>query len=101
MIILEEYNYVGTHLFCTFFFETSLGSRATSCFKAFVGAPPLLPLLWTTRLPPVIIDDDGQVANSAESDGDKDNGDENSLFAKMPPRPCIHNKKMNILCVFL
>jgi hypothetical protein len=69
-------------------------------FEAFVGAPPSLPSLWTTQLPPAIIDDDGQGANSAESGGDEDNGGDDLLFAKMPPRPCIHNKKMNILRVF-
>jgi len=53
-----------------------------SCFEAFVGAPPLLPSLWMTRLPPVIIDDDGQGANSVESGGDEDNGNDNLLFAK-------------------
>ena len=54
-----------------------------------------------TRLLPVIIDDDGQGTNSAESGGDEDNGNDDLLFTKMPPRQCIHNKKMNILCVFL
>jgi hypothetical protein len=31
-----------------------------------------------TQLPHVIIDDDGQGANSAESGGDKDNGNDDS-----------------------
>ncbi len=51
MNILGKYNYVGTYLFCTFFFETLLGSRATSCFWSVRWDSPVAPLTmdnWTT-----------------------------------------------------